>query len=96
MSGADTGLECADCFMKFSSAAELANHKEKFCTESEWYDPLMMKASLEAERNIEEGDKKALTFDEVREYLKKRTKNAGDPLIGALTLDDTKGFQMAC
>ena len=51
----------------------------------------MMKASLEAERNIEEGDKKALTFDEVREYLKKRTKNAGDPLIGALTLDDTKG-----
>ena len=89
MSG--TGLECADCFMKFSSAAELANHKEKFCTESEWYDPLMMKASLEAERNIEEGDKKALTFDEVREYLKKRTKNAGDPLIGSLTLDDTKG-----
>ena len=32
-----------------------------------------MKASLEAERNIEEGEKKALSFDEVREYLKKRT-----------------------
>ncbi len=84
-------LECKDCFLKFSSAEELANHKEKFCTESDWYDPLMMKASLEAERNIEEGERKALSFDEVRQYLKKRTKNAGDPLIGALALNDVKG-----
>ena len=33
-----SGLECKDCFLKFSTAEELANHKEKFCTESDWYD----------------------------------------------------------
>ena len=86
-----SGLECKDCFLKFSTAEELANHKEKFCTESDWYDPLMMKASLQAEKDVEEGEKKALSFDEVRQYLKKRTRNAGDPLIGALALDDIKG-----
>ena len=80
--------------MKFYTPEQLTNHRQKFCQGSDWFDPLMMKASLEAERNVENGDRKALSFDEVRQYLKVRTKSSGDPTIGALTLDDMRnGFQ---
>ena len=88
------GLECATCFLKFGSQEELANHKGNFCAESEWYDPFTMKASLEAEQAVDDDGKKALTFEEVRQYLKVRMKTAGDPALGPLSLNDLrKGFR---
>ena len=86
-------MECTECFMKFDTPEQLNNHRKKFCQESDWFDPLMMKATLMAEQDIENGDRKALSFDEVRQYLKVRTKGLGDPSVGTLTLDDMRnGF----
>ena len=89
MSG--NGLECLECNLQFASKEELVNHKEKFCVESDWFDPVVMKQTLEAEHAMEVKDRKALTLGEVKDYLKKRTSAANDPHIAGMTLKDMRG-----
>ena len=87
-------FECIECSLKFNTKAELANHKEKFCVDSQWHDPLAMQQTIEAESRLDGGQKKALSFDEVRSYLKNRTQDATNPVVGALTLNDMRdGFR---
>jgi hypothetical protein len=82
-------LECQECYMKFASKAELANHKEHFCVESEWFDPMKVKSKLE---DFSQGvaNRKALSFNEVKDYLKKRTLAAGDPHVASMSLKDMR------
>ena len=57
------------------------------------WDPLAMQQSMETEESMTGGQKKALSFDEVRSYLRNRTENATNPVVGALTLNDMReGF----
>ena len=52
-----------------------------------------MQQSMETEESMT-GAKKALSFDEVRSYLRNRTENATNPVVGALTLNDMRdGFR---
>ena len=87
-------LECLECSLTFKTKEELANHKKNFCVESQWHDPLAMQQSMETEESMTGGQKKALSFDEVRNYLRNRTENATNPVVGALTLNDMRdGFR---
>ncbi len=83
-------LECLECSLTFKTKEELANHKKNFCVESQWHDPLAMQQAMETEESMTGGQKKALSFDEVRSYLRNRTENATNPVVGALTLNDMR------
>ena len=52
-----------------------------------------MQQAMETEESMTGGQKKALSFDEVRSYLRNRTENATNPVVGALTLNDMRKSQ---
>ncbi|OQR83526.1 hypothetical protein ACHHYP_14578 [Achlya hypogyna] len=74
---------CADCFLQFESAADFANHREKFCVESEYADP----AKLEAALKQKEAPSAAMTFADVQLYLSASTVN---PALQRTSLHDLK------
>jgi hypothetical protein len=83
-------LECTDCAMKFQTEEEMYNHKEHFCINSDFVDPERALAKLEEEE--ERSDRgNAMTFDEVRSYLKGRDgDSSGTSGLGKMTLGDLR------
>ena len=82
-------LVCRECNISFETPEALANHKENFCVESDWFNPDAIRRVLEDEEvGLLPGKTKELTFDEVKSYLKQRASGEGDSSssIGGQTL----------
>ena len=83
-------VECRECKMTFETQAALLNHRNNFCTASDWVDLEVMRKQLENEQAGHTIDhSKELSFAEVKSYLKRRAH--GDNIV----LGDVGGQTLA-
>ncbi|KAF0698182.1 Aste57867_11167 [Aphanomyces stellatus] len=77
-----------DCNMAFDAAADFANHKAKFCIQSDYFDPVKLQQSLlHAETTTDATATSVLTFAQVQQYLNGSVESGG---IGKVSLLDLK------
>ncbi|ETW03484.1 hypothetical protein H310_04935 [Aphanomyces invadans] len=99
---------CADCCMSFESSADYANHKAKFCVQSEYFDPVKLQQHLLAtttadDNNATTGKVYAATmsFARVQQYLSGGGGSRGDggggvdTFLGKVSLLDLKSTLQA-
>ncbi|ETV85151.1 hypothetical protein, variant 1 [Aphanomyces astaci] len=102
---------CIECCMSFDSTADFANHKAKFCIQSEYFDPVKMQQHLLATSISDESNVMAtkgvcgatMSFAKVEQYLSGgggRSSRDGngtgqDMTIGKVSLLDLKATMQA-
>ncbi|OQS04263.1 hypothetical protein THRCLA_03490 [Thraustotheca clavata] len=80
-------LHCLlDCHLQFDCAADFANHREKFCINSEYSDPAKFQALLDAEFTTS-SKAQGITFGQIEQYL---TSGFAPSNISQLSLLDLK------
>jgi len=89
-------LKCWECNLSFSTQEELMNHKEKFCTNSVYNDPVALARRLAREEAKAKDDdtSRIMSFEEVRHYLRGHGVESDEGQIGPANLSTLrKRFQ---
>lgn len=77
--------------MKFDSIQEYANHKEKFCINSDYFDPLKLQEKIQSSQMSTSSMTGAMTFEQVKKYLETQdTLSVEASNVGKVTLQDLK------
>ena len=72
--------------MTFSTEEEFANHRTKFCVNSDYYDPAILQNTLTKQSKNNNGGT-VMSFEDVRQYLKGRGLDEEDTRVGKMSLD---------
>ena len=72
--------------MTFTTEEEFANHRTKFCVQSDYYDPAVLSNTLTKQQGSSNGGT-VMTFEDVRQYLKGRGLDEEDTRVGKMSLD---------